>query len=437
MPLTKQISLIFFICIAAGQLAISQETSLTQEIDRLSSDISNQVVEWRRHFHEHPELSNREFKTAARVAEHLKSLGMEVQTQVAHTGVVGVLRGTSEHPCVALRADMDALPIVERVDVPFASKVRTKYAGQDVGVMHACGHDAHTAMLMGVASVLVKLKDQIPGTVKFIFQPAEEGPPKGEDGGARMMVEEGVLRSPKVKAIFGLHVSPYKQVGEIAYRHGGMLASADVMEIVVKGKQTHGAIPWNGQDPIVSAAHIITGLQTVVSRRTDLTKAAAVVTIGSIKGGERFNIIPDEVRMTGTVRALDPKMDEEIHEHIVKVVKNIAESMDTTAIVEFYDAVPVTYNDQALTKSMLPTLQAVAGSKNVVEISPQTSAEDFSFFQEKVPGFYFYLGVRSKSVPLEQATAPHTPDFTLDESGLELGIRAMATLAVDYISQNQ
>jgi len=430
----KKIILSLCLCFLFVQVN-AQYSDLNDKIDRLASDIEASVVKWRRHIHQNPELSNREFKTAEYVAAHLKSLGIEVQTGIAHTGVVGILKGGKPGPVVGLRADMDGLPVVERTPVPFASKVTSSYDGQEVGVMHACGHDTHVAMLMGVASILSEVKDEIPGTVKFIFQPAEEGAPQGEEGGAKLMVKEGVLKNPDVDAIFGLHISSKVPVNYITYRSGGIMASADFFEIVVKGKQTHGSSPWAGADPIVSAAHIITGLQTIVSRRMPLTENAAVVTVGAIHGGVRNNIIPEEVRMVGTIRALDSVMQKELHEQIHLTATKIAESMGTTAEVNIPLGAPVTYNDPALTQKMLPTLQQVAGANHVIEMNATTGAEDFSFFQQQVPGVYFFLGGMEAGKKPEEVSSHHTPDFYIDEGGFVLGVRSLYRMALDYMRQ--
>ena len=420
------------LCVSATQVH-AQYDELDERIDKLAQEIEESVVKWRRHIHQNPELSNREFKTAEYVANHLKSLGIEVQTGVAHTGVVGILKGGKPGPVVGLRADMDALPVVERTPVPFASKVTSVYNGQDVGVMHACGHDTHVAILMGVASILSEVKEQIPGTVKFIFQPAEEGAPQGEEGGAKLMVEEGALKNPDVDAIFGLHISSKIPVNYIAYRSGGIMASADYFEIIVRGKQTHGSSPWAGADPIVSAAHIITGLQTIVSRRMPLTQNAAVVTVGAIHGGVRNNIIPEEVKMVGTIRALDPEMQKEIHKQIHLTATNIAESMGTTAEVNIPLGAPVTYNDPALTEMMLPTLKDVAEKGRLIRMNATTGAEDFSFFQKEVPGVYFFLGGMEEGKRPEEVASHHTPDFYVDEGGFVLGIRSLSRMALDYM----
>ncbi|TQV89142.1 amidohydrolase [Aliikangiella coralliicola] len=413
----------------------SQQRDQNISLDSLVDSVENKVIKWRRHFHQFPELSNREFKTAKTVAAHLRSLGLEVKTGIAHTGVVGILRGGLPGKVVALRADMDALPVTERVDLPFASTQVAEYAGQKVGVMHACGHDTHTAILMGVAEVLSKIRDKIPGTVKFIFQPAEEGVPVGEEGGAELMVKEGVLKNPDVSAIFGLHISSQTRVGTIGYRPGGMMASVDDFRILVKGQQTHGSAPWNGVDPIVISSQIINSLQTIVSRQMQLTKQAAVVTIGSIHGGVRSNIIPEEVEMIGTIRALDADMREKIHQKVRQIATGVAESMGASVKIDLpmSSSYPVTYNTPELVKQMLPTMKRQAGEGRVVLIDAITGAEDFSFFAKEVPGFYFFLGGRPVDVPPEKAPAHHTPDFYIDESGMKLGVQTLANMALDYL----
>src|SRR5438034_1104001 len=363
----------------------AQASRLDAAIDRAAAQVEGKVVAWRRDIHAHPELSNREVRTGQIVADHLRALGLDVRTGVAHTGVVGVLRGGRPGPVVALRADMDALPVTEEVDVPFASKVHATYNGQDVGVMHACGHDTHTAMLMGVAEVLAGMRNDLPGTVKFIFQPAEEGAPVGERGGAEVMIEEGALDDPKPSAIFGLHVFPYP-AGEIRYRPGGAMASADAFRIVVHGRQTHGALPWAGIDPIVVASQIVLGLQTITSRQVDLTAAPAIVTVGAINGGVRYNIIPDSVVMIGTIRTFDTAVRNDIHQRVRRTAESIAQSAGATAQVTIDTATAVTYNDPALTESILPTLRAVAGASHVALGPPITAAEDFSRYQQRIPG---------------------------------------------------
>jgi amidohydrolase len=403
------------------------------EIDARVEEITDQVVAWRRDIHEHPELGNREFRTAGIVADHLRSLGMEVQTGVAHTGVVGLLRGGLPGPVVALRADMDALPVTEMVDLPFASKVRTEYNGQEVGVMHACGHDNHVAILMGAAEVLAGMRDRLPGTVKFIFQPAEEGAPAGEEGGAALMVREGVLENPRPDAIFGLHVME-QHTGTIGYRAAGAMASAQTLRIKVWGAQTHGAMPWGGVDPVVTASQIVLALQTIVSRQSNITQAPAVVTVASIHGGLRHNIIPDSVVMEGTIRTLDMDMQADIEERIRRTVAGIAESAGARAEVQIDEGVPITYNDPELTQRMAPTLQRVAGPGMANPRPPTTGAEDFSFFQEEVPGLYFFLGVIPDSVPVGESYPNHSPYFFADEAALPLGVRAIAHLTVDYLA---
>ena len=403
---------------------------LWPKIDRLSSELEGKCIAWRRDFHQNPELSNREVRTSKVIAEHLRSLGLEVKTGVAHTGVVGVLRGKRDTPVVALRADIDALPVTEAVDVPFASKVKAQYEGKEVGVMHACGHDAHIAVLMAVAEVFSKMKDELPGTVKFIFQPAEEGPPKGEEGGAPMMIREGVLESPKPDVIFALHVWA-DTFGKILYRPGAMMAGVDRLSLVIKGSQTHGAMPWMGVDPIVVSSQIISGLQTIVSRQTNLTVTPAVVTIGTIQGGVRWNVIPDKVEMTGTIRTFDPKIQKDIQERFQKTVKMIAESAGASAEVTIETLDPVTYNDPDLTKQMIPTLERVAGKEKVILTPPTMGGEDFSYFAEKVPGMFIWVGIApegTKPVP------NHSPNFFVDEKALILGIRTLANLTVDYMA---
>jgi amidohydrolase len=360
---------------------------------------------------------------------------MDVRTNVAKTGVVAVLRGGRPGPVVALRADMDALPVTEQVELPFRSKVRTTYNGQDVGVMHACGHDMHVAMLMGAAEVLAGAKAQLPGTVKFIFQPAEEGPPMGETGGAKLMIAEGALANPVPSAIFGLHVGVVAQpAGHISYRPLGMMASADVMRMVVRGRQTHGAVPWAGVDPIVVASQIVLGMQTVVSRQVDLTTSPAVVTVGSIQGGVRNNIVPDSVVMLGTIRTFDMAMRDTIHARVRRTAEHIAQASGATAEVSFTNNAPVTSNDPALTTRMLPTLGRVAGAGNVSVAKQTTGAEDFGFFQEKVPGLFVFLGVMPKGADPATVAPNHSPKFFADESALPTGVRALAHLAADYLS---
>jgi amidohydrolase len=405
--------------------------TLDQRITEAARRVEQTVIAVRRDLHQHPELGNRETRTAKLVADKLRSLGIEVQTGVAHTGVVGLLRGGRPGKVVALRADMDALPVTEQVDLPFASKVRTTYNGQEVGVMHACGHDAHVAILLGVAEVLAGMREELPGAVKFVFQPAEEGAPQGEEGGAALMVKEGVLDNPRVDAIFGLHVTSRFAVGEIAYRPEGMMAAVDSFRIAVRGKQTHGAYPWLGVDPIVVASQIVLGLQTIPSRQLDSTLAPSVVTVGAIHGGVRNNIIPDEVEMIGTIRSLDAKMREDIHARIRRTVENIAASAGAAADVRITTGYPITYNDPALTEAVLPALRRSGG--NVRLVNAVLGAEDFSFFQQKIPGVFYWLGTRPASQTPEQAASNHSPLFFVDESGLALGVRSMAMVAAEYL----
>ncbi|AYA37757.1 amidohydrolase [Hymenobacter oligotrophus] len=426
---------------AAGLLALSSAPAAAQKknplagrIDALAARVEPQVIAWRRDIHEHPELGNRETRTAGIVAAELKRLGMEVQTGVGKTGVVGLLRGGKPGPVVALRADMDALPVTEERKVPFASKERTQYNGQEVGVMHACGHDSHVAMLLGTANVLSQLKKDLHGTVKFIFQPAEEGPPAGEEGGAALMVKEGVLDNPKVDAVFGLHVNAQTEAGQIKYRAGGMMASADVFQIRVKGKSAHGAYPWLAVDPVVTASQIVVALQTIVSREVQLTDDAAVVTVGMIHGGVRNNIIPEQVELQGTLRALNAQTRAQLAQSVRRVATNIAEATGATAEVEVRPAAPLTYNDPRLLQQALPTLRNVAGTSAVSEMKAVTGAEDFGCYQEKVPGVYLYLGAMPKGVDPATTAPHHTPGFFLDESGFGLGVRTLANLAVDYLS---
>jgi len=410
-----------------------ENDNLKATIDKMADQLEEKVIQWRRHLHENPELSNREFKTAEMVAKHLRSLGMEVQTEVGITGVKGVLRGGKPGPVVALRADMDALPVTERVDIPFASKVKATYNDVETGVMHACGHDTHVAMLMGAAEILTAIKSELQGTVVFIFQPAEEGPPPGEEGGAFLMVKEGVLENPKVDVAFGLHINSLTEVGTIKYKPGGAMAAADRFVITVKGKQTHGSQPWGGVDPITASAQIIQGLNNIVSRQMNLTKEAAVISVGVIQGGVRNNIIPESCKMIGTIRTLDVGMQDIIHEKIRTTAINIAKSSGAEATVEITKAVPVTYNDLDLTKQMLPTLYAVAGEENTRLVPATTGAEDFSVYANKVPSLFLFLGGMPKGQSIYDAAPHHTPDFFIDESGMKLGVRTLCNLTIDYM----
>lgn len=429
--------ILLFVCLISIPLfgQTDKNTAIKAKMDKLAESIEPKVIAWRRDFHQNPELSNREFRTAKIVTEHLKALGLEVKTGIAKTGVVGILRGGKPGPVVALRADMDGLPVTERVDIPFKSKVRTTYNDIETGVMHACGHDTHTAILMGAAEVMSTFKADIPGTVVFIFQPAEEGAPKGEKGGAGVMIEEGVLDNPKVETIFGLHINSQTPVGTIRYRPGGTMASSDRFSITIKGKQTHGGYPWNGIDPIVTGAQIIMGLQTVVSRMTPLTESAAVITVGMFQAGLRENIIPEEAKLMGTIRCLDPDIQKEVHANMRRVVTNIAESAGAVADLNIEIGNPVTYNNVDLTRKMIPTLEKVAGEQNVIVQSPVTGAEDFAKFQEKVPGFFYFLGGMAKDKTAIEVAPHHTPDFYIDESGFTLGVKSFYHLVLDYATK--
>jgi amidohydrolase len=425
--------------VCAALSANAQAPLLSEQMKSRIAALEPKVVAWRRDIHQHPELGNRETRTAKLVADHLRSLGIDVKTGVAHTGVVGVLRGGRPGPVVLLRADMDALPVTERNDLPFASRVTTTYNGQAVGVMHACGHDTHVAILMGVAEVLSDMKAELRGTVKFVFQPAEEGPPEGEEGGAELMVEQGVLANPNVDAAFALHIDAKQEVNNLFYSRGGAYASADDFRILVKGKQTHGGYPWNGVDPIVTAAHIITAAQTIVSRQMRLTENPAVITFGKIEGGVRSNIIPEQVELIGTIRALHPDDRKLLHERLRRTAVNVAESMGATAEVQIplTTAYPVTYNDDSLTTAMIPVLEQVAGAGHLHLLKAETGAEDFSFIAEKVPSFYIALGGRPSTVTFDEAADHHTPDFIIDDSGLDLGVSAMTGMALAYMQGHE
>ena len=411
--------------------------ALEDEVASRALQTEAQVVAWRRDIHQNPELSNREFRTSALVAEHLRSLGLEVQTGIAHTGVVGVLKGAKPGPVVALRADMDALPVVEKTGLPFASVATGEYEGKAVGVMHACGHDNHVAILMGAAVVLSQMRDELPGTVKFIFQPAEEGPPKGEEGGAKMMIAEGALTNPDVDAIFGLHIGQQGLAGSASFRARGMMASAQRFDITINGRQTHGARPWLGVDPVVIGAQIVNALQTIVSRQIDITQAPAVVTVATFEAGIRNNIVPAMASLSGTIRTFDADVRAQIHEKITRIATMIGEAQGASVAVEIDPGVPVTYNDPELTAAMAPTLRKVFGRDQVYISARVTGAEDFSFFQEQVPGFFFYIGGRPLDVLPENAIPNHSPFFTADESALVPGVRVMSQLAIDYLYQQQ
>ncbi|WP_102794526.1 amidohydrolase [Bowmanella denitrificans] len=423
------LSAIALICLSSAAVA--------DQVSQQATQLEPQVIEWRRHFHQHPELSNREFETAKYIENYLKGLGLQVQSGVAHTGVVAILDSGKPGPVVALRADMDGLPVKEQNELPFRSQAIGEYNGEKVPVMHACGHDTHMAMLMGAAKILTDMKSQLSGKVKFVFQPAEEGAPVGEKGGAELMVAEGVMKG--VDVVFGLHISSDTDVGTVEYRHGGIMAAVDPYKIVVKGKQAHGAYPWLSVDPVVTSAQIVMGLQTIVSRELPLTQDAAVITVGSIHGGNRSNIIPNQVELVGTIRTLDDAMREDLHAAVHRKAKGIADSMRAEAevILPYGDSYPVTYNDPTLMDKMLPTLHRTAGQGKVQEVKAVTGAEDFSFFQKEVPGLYLFVGGKSVDLPKHQAPAHHTPEFRIDEAGMKLGVELLTNLTLDYMQQRQ
>ncbi|MEZ4905482.1 MAG: amidohydrolase [Spirosomataceae bacterium] len=425
-------STFFALTLTAGY----SQGGLKPVINQSAEAIESKVIAWRRDFHEHPELGNQETRTAKIVADHLRKLGYEVKEKVAVTGVVGVLKGGKPGPVVALRADMDGLPVTERVDIPFKSQVVTEFNGQKTGVMHACGHDSHVAILMGVAEVLANVQKDLAGTVKLIFQPAEEGVYDGNTFGANRMVIEGALENPKVDAIFGLHINSQTEVGTIRYRPGATMAAVDQLTIKLKGKQTHGANPWSGVDPIVTASQVVMGLQTIVSRNVNITENPAVVTVGAIHGGIRYNIIPESLEMIGTIRTFGDDQQALVHRRIKEVATNIAESAGAKADVEIGIGYPATVNDEALTDKMIPTLEALAGKDKVLITPVQTGAEDFSYFQKKVPGFFFFLGGMAKGKSPYDVAPHHTPDFYLDESGFTLGVKSLSHLVVDYMEMN-
>lgn len=424
--------LVIFLFVSAQTLS-QVNPALNKKINQDAAAMEQQVIAWRRHFHQFPELSNREVKTAEYIAKHLSKLGLEVKTGVAHTGVVGILNTGKPGPVIGLRADMDALPVAERNDLPFASKEKDVYNGAETSVMHACGHDAHVAILMGVAEVLVRNKNSLRGTIKFIFQPAEEGPPAGEEGGAKLMVKEGVLDNPRVDAIFGLHVQSIRKLNQVAYKPAGMMAASDWFTIRVSGKQSHGATPWKGVDPIVVSAQIVLALQTIVSRQTDLTKEPAVISVGKINAGVRENIIPETAELGGTIRTFDVEMQKNIKERIVRTATNIAEASGAQAEVTFDEKTPVTYNDPALTEKLIGALNRAAGESNVVRIPADTGGEDFAYFQQKVPGFYFFVGVCPPDIDPAKAASHHTPDFMMDERGMLTGVKSMLGITLEYM----
>ncbi len=435
------ICLTWFTAIWVSVPAFSQSNAaqpanpLTTDVDRVAQETMPLVVAWRRDFHQHPELGNREVRTSRVIAEELKKLGYEVKTGVAKTGVVATLRGGKPGPVVALRADMDALPVTEEVDLPFKSTEKAEWNGQQVGVMHACGHDNHMAMLLGAATVFAKLRNQVPGTIKLIFQPAEEGPPPGEVGGAEQMIKENVLDNPKVDAVFGLHVFP-GPAGSVSYRPGPLMASNDSFTIKIRGKQTHGAVPWGGVDPIVIGAQIVGALQTIISRNVNITEAPAVVTVATFHSGVRSNIVPDEAELGGTIRSFSEDTRKDIRRRMELIARNIAEAAGGTAEVTVTPGYPVTVNDPKLTERMIPTLTRVAGPANV-RVAPLTgTAEDFSYFEQQVPGMFFFLGVTPRDQDWTKAAQNHSPLFFADESALPVGVRALTNLALDYLFQN-
>ncbi|MBL7738157.1 MAG: amidohydrolase [Chitinophagaceae bacterium] len=425
---------VFFLLFTIHTVAQKDIVKLKEKITVSADAVESKCVAWRRQIHQYPELGNREFATAKLVAEHLKKLGLEVRENVAKTGVVAILQGGKPGPCIGLRADMDALPIVEKSNLPFASKERSVYNGQDVGVMHACGHDTHVAMLMSVAEILAGIKNELKGTVKFIFQPAEEGPPEGEQGGAELMVKEGVMDDPKVDVIFGLHIESNIEAGQIQYKTGSFMAASDWFHIVVKGKGSHGSQPWLGIDPVAISAQIVQGLQHIVSRQSELTKAPVVITVGKIHAGVRNNIIPDECVLDGTIRTLDSKMQQEVHARIKHTTKTIAEAGGATAEISIDTKTLVTYNTPDLVRKMIPSLQSAAGANNVTEREWVTGAEDFSYYGTKAPSFFFYLGGMPKGNDPKKAPPHHTAEFFVDDAGMKTGIKAFCHIVIDYMN---
>ncbi len=425
----KFLSFLFVLLLAANSIFA---VDMSKEINAATDKIAPKLVEWRRHLHQYPELSNREFKTSKYIEEHLRKLGLEVKTGIAKTGVVAILKGALPGPTLALRADMDALPITERNSLPFMSKERAEYNGAQVGVMHACGHDTHVSMLMGAAEILAGMKDKIKGTVVFIFQPAEEGAPAGEEGGAALMVKEGVMDNPKIDAIFGIHINSQTEIGTIKYKEGAAMAAADWFTIKVRGKQTHGSQPWSGIDPIATAAQIINGLQMIVSRQSELTKAPVVITVGRINGGVRENIISEELTMAGTIRTLDSAMQKDVHEKIKRTVEFIAAANGATAEVSIETKTLVTFNTPDLVKKTLPSLQKAIGKENVSVNEWTTGAEDFSYYGEKAPAFFFFVGGMPKGKNPKDAAPHHTPDFFIDDSRLDVGVKAFCNIVFDY-----
>lgn len=430
----NRILLILTVVLTGANVALAQDSAEDWHaaIDAETEALFDDIVEWRRHFHQNPELSNREFETAEYIADFLRSLDMDVTTGVAHTGVVGILEGGRSGPVVGLRADMDGLPVPSRADLPFSPDVTSEYLGDEVPVSHACGHDTHMAMLMGVAEMFAARREQLPGTIKFIFQPAEEGAPPGEEGGAELMVAEGVLNNPDVDVIFGQHIAALAPVGSIGFRAGGIMAAADSFTITVNGRQTHGSTPWTGVDPIAVASQIVIGLNMIISRQTELTKEAAVISVGRVRAGVRNNIIPESAELIGTIRTLDTAMQDKIHADIRRTAEHIAASQGATVTVEIDRGYPVTYNDPAITELMAPTLERVGG-EYAMRIDAITGAEDFSFFQKEIPGLYFFTGGMDPDADPANVAPHHTPDFYINEEGMRLGTRALAHLAIDYM----
>lgn len=419
---------VLFTAISAPSFA----SSINTQLEQATQSVSEKVITWRRHLHQYPELSNREFETAKYITNHLKSLGLEVQTGIAHTGVVAKLSGGKKGPLIALRADMDALPVTEQVDLPFASKQTSTYRGNEVGVMHACGHDTHVAILMAVAESLVKIKEQLAGEVLFVFQPAEEGAPEGEEGGAELMLKEGLFKQ-KPEAVFGLHVTSSLNTGQIGFREGPLMASEDSFTINVTGRQTHGSRPWNGVDPIVASSQIIMATQTIASRQVDVTKAPSVISFGAINGGIRSNIIPDNVELIGTIRTFDQTMRADIKKRLAKTAELVAESAGAKADVHIDHGYPVTVNNIALTQKMTPTLARIAGADNIITTDLITGAEDFSYYALETPGLFYFLGVTPKDQNAKTAPSNHSPQFYVDESALQLGVESLSQLVVDYL----
>lgn len=426
--------IIFITLLFCFKITLAQKNNYSGIIEKKADQIASQVIEWRHDFHQNPELGNREVRTAAIVAKYLESLGIEVQTGVGVTGVVGILKGDKPGPVIALRADMDALPVEEKNDLPYASKVKTTYNGKETSVMHACGHDGHTAILMGVAEVLSSMKKELRGTVKFIFQPAEEGTPKGEEGGAELMVKEGVLNNPKVEVIFGLHLDSQLEVDKLSYHPAGTFAGTGDFKITVNGKPSHGSQPWNAVDPIFVAAQIVTSLQQIVSRNVKLTENAAVVTVGAINGGNRHNIIPEQVVMVGTVRTFTDADETLVFNRVKQIAEKTAEAAGATALVEIPYSVhyPVTFNNVALTNKMLSSMQKSAGEENVLLVPAITGSEDFSFYAQKVPGLFFRLGGMPKGKDPKTVGPHHTPQFIIDDSSFKLGVITFCNLVFDY-----